>query len=150
LKKFIKNAKKNENPVLTPETVKLLSKFYQERHDHLEAPKINITIRHLETLVKLSKARARMALRNETNLEDVKNAIQILGNSLGQFETKLEPEKFDISSINASQTPNVKNKTLLTEQIIRELIDKKDGTVDTIEILDFARSLGIEPCKILL
>lgn len=63
LKKYVAYAKKYCSPVLTPEAAKVLLDFYVTlRKDHSSKDGVPITTRQLESLCRLSEARAKMEL----------------------------------------------------------------------------------------
>lgn len=81
LAKYISFAKKSTNPSLTESAKEKLTNFYVETRKKLKqntsSKKIPITVRQLESLIRLSESLARMELRNYVNENDVTEAIRL-------------------------------------------------------------------------
>jgi len=86
LRKYIGYARKYVTPKLTPEAAKVLEDFYltlRERHKSVDSTPI--TTRQLESLLRLSEARAKLELREHITEADAIEVVQIMKESL--FET---------------------------------------------------------------
>ncbi|KAM0674792.1 minichromosome maintenance protein 5 [Gurleya vavrai] len=85
LSKYISYARNNISPCLSESAKEKLSFFYIETRkkmkDSGDSKKIPITVRQLESLIRLSESNARMHLREIVNDEDVFEAIRIFSNS---------------------------------------------------------------------
>ncbi|KAG8191069.1 hypothetical protein JTE90_008383 [Oedothorax gibbosus] len=83
LQKYISYARKFSQPKLPPEVCTLLQNFYLEMRSHR---KLNfstpITTRQLESLVRLTKARARIELRSTCTNSDAEEVIEIMKYSM--------------------------------------------------------------------
>ncbi|MFX0136400.1 MAG: LAGLIDADG family homing endonuclease, partial [Candidatus Hodarchaeota archaeon] len=146
LNKYIRYARKNVKPILQPAAQKRINDFYLEMRgagDSENSP-IAISSRQLEGLIRLAEAHARMALRNDVNLEDAESAIRIMTLSLRQVGVDRETGSFDISAVTTGQFTSQRNKMLEIERIIDELTEEKGGPVSTESILDVALTRGIE------
>ncbi|MFX1452384.1 MAG: minichromosome maintenance protein MCM [Promethearchaeota archaeon] len=146
LNKYIRYARKNVKPVLQGDAQKRINDFYLEMRGSGESENspIAISSRQLEGLIRLAEAHARMALRNDVNLEDAESAIRIMTLSLRQVGVDRETGSFDISAVTTGQFTSQRNKILELEKIIEELTQEKGGPVSTENILDVALSRGIE------
>jgi replicative DNA helicase Mcm len=100
LRKYIAYAK-GITPSLTPEALDRLKEFYLEMRSASEAEgsPIAITARQLESLVRISEARARVALRAEILTEDAEHAIAIMRRSLEESGIDVSSHKIDIDII---------------------------------------------------
>jgi len=147
LNKYIRYARKNIKPMLQPDAQKRINDFYLEMRgasgDSSNSP-IAISSRQLEGLVRLSEARARMALRKEVTLEDAENAIRIMKFSLRQVGMDQETGTFDISAVTTGQTTSQRSRMIILEQIVRDLVEEKGGPVHTDDIVTLAISRGID------
>jgi len=85
-------------PRLTPEaTERIKSFFLQLRGSSQEAnAPIPITPRHLESLIRLSVARARVMLRDEVTVEDAEAAIRLMDYSLRTAGLDVSTGKIDV------------------------------------------------------
>jgi DNA helicase MCM8 len=82
-RKYIAYARKYVHPVLTPAAAKVLQKLYLTmRSQSSLGESIPVTTRHLESLIRLSQARARVELRDEVTEEDANDVVFLLQESL--------------------------------------------------------------------
>jgi len=97
LRKYLAYCKKL-TPKLTPEATERIKNFFlQLRSSSQEAnAPISITPRHLESLIRLSVARARVLLREEVTVEDAEAAIRLMNYSLGTAGLDVSSGKIDI------------------------------------------------------
>ena len=73
------------NPRLTSEAAKVLKSFYLSLRDQYgDDEAIPITMRHLESLIRLSQARARLERRSEVSVQDAKDIVELMKESLFQ------------------------------------------------------------------
>ncbi|KAM0677266.1 minichromosome maintenance protein 5 [Binucleata daphniae] len=95
LAKYIAYSKKYASPNLTESAKEKLTNFYVETRikskQNTSSKKIPITVRQLESLIRLSESLARMELRNIVNEEDVNEAIRL----------------FTVSTVNAANKGHV-------------------------------------------
>ena len=91
MKRYIEYARQYVHPVLTPAAAKVLQKMYltmRSSHGYgIESSKsaqssLPITTRHLESMIRLSQARARMELREEVTEQDANEVVQLLQESM--------------------------------------------------------------------
>ena len=100
LRKYIAYAKKYVNPRLTIEAAKLLQDFYLSlRKNYKTAESTPITTRQLESLIRLSQARAKIELREFVTESDAQDVIELMKESLYQtFEDQYGNVDFRRSS----------------------------------------------------
>ncbi|KAK7080663.1 DNA replication licensing factor mcm8 [Halocaridina rubra] len=78
-RKFICYARKYVKPKLTSKAAKIIQQFYLElRQKHQNADSTPITTRQLESLIRLTEARARCELREEATEDDAKDVVEIM------------------------------------------------------------------------
>ena len=83
LRKYLAFVHQTVNPRLTSDAARVLKSFYLSLRDQYgDDEAIPITMRHLESLVRLSQARARLECRSEVSVEDAKDIIEIMKESL--------------------------------------------------------------------
>jgi len=78
LRLYIACVKEKFQPVLSPEAVTLLQRHYQRCREYQEKSSIHITVRFLESLIRLSQAHARLMYRNTVELQDAVAVILIM------------------------------------------------------------------------
>lgn len=79
LKKYILYARKNIHPKFPQENVERVMNFYAElRKESSTKGGITIVARHIESLIRMAQASAKMHLRQEVKKEDVDLAISVL------------------------------------------------------------------------
>lgn len=95
LKKYILFAREEIKPKLTDEAIEMIQEFYirirQSLDDELPIP---ITVRQLESLIKLSEANAKIRLSEQVTISDVKRVIDLYGRSLKQVGFDLDQKIF--------------------------------------------------------
>ena len=122
MRKYISYAHAYCHPRLTPEAAEVLQTFYLELRSRAPADGTPVTARQLESLVRLSEARARLELRTEVTANDAKDAVEIIKASLvdalsdqhgrlrfnraGGKSTKRSKTKLFIEAINARTSSN--------------------------------------------
>lgn len=95
IKKYILFAREEIKPKLTDEAIEMIQEFYirirQSLDDELPIP---ITVRQLESLIKLSEAHAKIRLSEQVTISDVKRVIGLYGRSLKQVGFDLDQKIF--------------------------------------------------------
>ncbi len=111
LRKYISYAK-SVKPVLTQDALKRLNDFYlaMRSASEVEGSPVAITARQLESLVRISEARARCALRKEVLAEDAEAAIAIMKRSLEEVGIDLSSYKFDIDIIMTGKSKSTRDR----------------------------------------
>ncbi|XP_074661306.1 DNA helicase MCM8-like [Tubulanus polymorphus] len=83
LRKYVGYARKYVHPKISPEAAKILQKFYLElRKNHHHKDSTPITTRQLESLMRLTEARARLELREVCIEQDALDVIEIMKESM--------------------------------------------------------------------
>jgi len=83
LRSYLEYAKKHVHPRLTTKAAKILQRLYLDMRANASlGQSIPVTTRHLESLVRLSQARARLELRDEVTAEDAQDVVDLLQESL--------------------------------------------------------------------
>ena len=83
LRRYIDYARRNVHPRVTVAAAKKLQKLYLTMRAQAKlGNSIPVTTRHLESLIRLSQARARMELRDVVTAEDAQDVIDLLHESL--------------------------------------------------------------------
>jgi len=83
LKKYIAYARRYVQPRLTPPAATVLQTFYLElRAQHQTADSTPITTRQLESMVRLTEARAKLELREEAGEQDALDVVEIMKSSM--------------------------------------------------------------------
>jgi len=136
LRKYIAYAK-GITPTLTPEALRHLKDFYLEMRSasEVEGSPIAITARQLESLVRISEARARAALREEILDEDAEHAIAIMRRSLEEAGIDVTSRKIDIDIIMTGKPKSQQDKLRVILNILVEM-EKETGIVKRDDLLD--------------
>lgn len=150
LKKYISYARKNIRPIITDKAKHMLKSFYVEmRKLGSEAGGIvAITPRQLEALIRLAEAHAKMALKQYATEEDAAEAIRLMREFLYQFGVT-EGGVPDIDIITAGKPKSIRDKMLLIEEIIEELVKETTHECAPIkQIAEKAKQKGLDPQEI--
>ena len=139
LRKYVSYAK-GIKPALNGEAVKALSDFYlaMRAASETEGSPVAITARQLESLVRISEARARVALRKEVTAEDAAAAITIMKRSLEEVGIDLSSYKVDIDLIMTGRPKTLRDRlsivlsTLMSMEKVTGIVEK-DALVSELE-----------------
>lgn len=83
LRKYIGYARKYVHPKISPAAAAILQEFYLDlRKNHQTTDSTPITTRQLESLIRLTEARARIELREEATEQDARDVIEIMKYSM--------------------------------------------------------------------
>ena len=136
LRKYIALAK-GITPTLTSEALGRLRDFYLEMRSASEAEgsPIAITARQLESLVRISEARARAALREQVLAEDAEHAIAIMKRSLEESGIDVSSHKIDIDIIMTGKPKSLQDKLKVILTVLRDM-DTETGAVNRPDFLD--------------
>ena len=160
LRKYIAFARKNIHPFLTNEAREEIMKFYLDLREgkvlekavneynneqglaqQTQKPRtIAITPRQLESLIRLSEARAKIALHNEVSREDAVRVIELFKSSLNRVT------KGDIDTLYGMSSQK-RNKREIVLNVITNL-SQGNATPDMDDILRKAREEGMEDADI--
>jgi replicative DNA helicase Mcm len=136
LRKYVSYAK-GIKPVLTQEALQRLKDFYlaMRSASESEGSPVAITARQLESLVRLSEAKARAALRKEVLAEDAETAITIMKRSLEEVGIDLSSYKYDIDLIMTGKPKSVRDKLQTVISTLMEM-EKETGIVEKAALLN--------------
>lgn len=139
LRKYIAFARREVNPKLTQEAIKVLQEFYVGMRggidDEEDAP-VPITARQLEALVRLSEASARIRLGQEVTDYDAKRAITLQMKCLKQVGYDPETGKVDIDKVEGRTPKSDRDKFRLVSQTIKRLEDEYNGRAPKQMLMD--------------
>ncbi len=83
LRKYIAYARRYVHPKLTSEAIKVLQSFYVELRQKFQTSDCTpITMRQLESLIRLTEARAKLELREEASETDAIDVVEIMRASM--------------------------------------------------------------------
>jgi len=142
LRKYVAYAR-NITPVLTPEAEDRLHEFYLKMREASSDGSMAITLRQLESLVRIAEARARAALRAEVTVEDAEAAILIMNRSLEDVGIDVVTMKVDVDNIMTGKPKSMRDALAVLLDIIVEL-QKETGLVEVKAVLDEAERRGIQ------
>jgi len=146
VRKYIAYTKQNCNPLLTPESGKILRRFYLNTRKRAEGGggPIPITLRQFEALMRLAEASARIQLSKEVRKEDAQRAIRLMRFSLQQLGFDTETGQIDIDRAEgASVTSSERSRIRMVMDIINDL-SEKTKEISIAEIQKLARKEGVE------
>jgi len=139
LRKYVSFAK-GIKPVLSVAALKQLSDFYlaMRAASETEGSPVAITARQLESLVRISEARARVALRKEVTAEDAGAAISIMKRSLEEVGIDLSSYKVDIDLIMTGRPKSMRDRLHIILSALMDMekitgIVEKDALITELE-----------------
>jgi replicative DNA helicase Mcm len=101
-----------------------------------------ITLRQLESLVRIAEARARAALRAEVTVEDAEAAILIMNRSLEDVGMDTSTMKVDVDTILTGKPKGVRDMLQVLLDAIYE-VQRETGLAELNVVLDEAEKRGI-------
>ncbi|MFW9906653.1 MAG: LAGLIDADG family homing endonuclease, partial [Candidatus Thorarchaeota archaeon] len=151
LRKYIAYARREIQPRLTAEAEERLLEYYKElrrssgKVEEGQLEPIAITPRQLESLVRLSEARAKMRLSNEVTYDDASGAVNLMNATLEKLAKDTETGKLDIdkyaSGISARSRRQLDRIDALIDKMLEETED--DEPVAIKDIIDRAMEEGL-------
>jgi replicative DNA helicase Mcm len=135
LRKYVSYAK-GIRPTLSQNAVQRLNDFYLAMRSASEAEgsPVAITARQLESLVRISEARARVSLRKEVLAEDAEAAITIMKRSLEEVGIDLSSYKMDIDIIMTGKSKSMRDRLQIILSALIEM-EKETGLVEKTALL---------------
>jgi len=130
IRKYVSYAK-TIKPRLSKDALKHLKEFYlaMRSASESEGSPVAITARQLESLVRISEARARVALKKEVAAEDAEAAIALMRRSLEEVGIDLSSYKMDIDLIMTGRPKSVRDKLHVVLSALIEM-EKETGMVE--------------------
>ncbi len=130
LRKYIRYSKTIQ-PELSNDALNKLREFYLAMRvaSESEGSPVAITARQLESLVRVSEARARSALRKEVTGADAEAAITLMKRSLEEVGIDMSSYKMDIDLIMTGRPKSVRDKLQIVLSAVVEM-EKQTGSVE--------------------
>jgi replicative DNA helicase Mcm len=130
LRKYISYSKTIQ-PELSNDALNKLRDFYLAMRvaSESEGSPVAITARQLESLVRVSEARARSALRTEVTGQDAEAAITLMKRSLEEVGIDMSSYKMDIDLIMTGRPKSVRDKLQIVLSGVVEM-EKQTGAVE--------------------
>lgn len=144
LKKYIAYANRYVLPQLTTEAAEVIENFYVDLRKSAEGgAAVPITARQLESLVRLSEARARMALRSKVSKEDAQAAIRLMEDSLRMVALDRVTGKIDIDKLVSKMSASQRSSSDVIIKAIRDMESEGTSTVNIDALVQRAVSMGL-------
>jgi replicative DNA helicase Mcm len=147
LRKIIIYARKNIDPKLDDkEAQKVIEDFFvgwRKSAADLGDP-LPITVRQLESIIRLAKANARLRLSDRVTVEDANRAISLIKTSLRDAGFDVEKGKVDVDLIMTGIPRSQREKHMRLMKIIEELEEKYGGAAPLEQIFQMADTEKID------
>ncbi len=147
LKKYIKHARRNYNPILSDDAKERIKEFYLELRGQYDSEDaiISILARNLDALVRLSEAYAKMALRNKVLKEDVDEIIKLFKRYLRDTGYDETTGKIDMDRIFVGQSRSNLNRLETLMNRLKEIFEENNWKAleksNVIQILELEEGL---------
>jgi replicative DNA helicase Mcm len=144
LKKYIGYAHRYVIPQLTVEASEVIENFYVDLRKSAEggAP-VPITARQLEALVRLSEARARMALRSKVTKEDAQAAVHLMEESLRMVALDRITGKIDIDRLVSKMSAAQRSSSDIILKVMRDMEAEGISTVSEDQLMERVGAMGL-------
>lgn len=144
LKKYIAYANRYVLPQLTTEAAEVIENFYVDLRKSAEGgAAVPITARQLESLVRLSEARARMALQSKVSKEDAQAAVRLMEDSLRMVALDRVTGKIDIDKLVSKMSASQRSSSDVIIKAIRDMESEGTSTVNKDALVQRAISMGL-------
>jgi replicative DNA helicase Mcm len=131
-------------PQLSSEAVEVIENFYVDLRKSAEGgAAVPITARQLESLVRLSEARARMALRSKVTKEDAQAAVRLMEDSLRMVALDRVTGKIDIDRLVSRMSASQRSSSDIIIKAIRDMEADGTSTVNRDALVQRAVSMGL-------
>ncbi|XP_054706909.1 DNA helicase MCM8-like [Uloborus diversus] len=140
LQKYISYARKFSQPKLMPDVSKILQEFYLEmRKQHKLSCSTPITTRQLESMIRLTEARAKVELRDYCTISDAENVIEIMKYSMQDtFSDEHGNIDFDRSIHGSGMSKSSQAKKFI-QILTKAAVVKGDDCFTTHEMCELAK-----------
>jgi replicative DNA helicase Mcm len=156
LTKYIAYARQNVLPRLSDEASQRILEYYKDLRSESRgsdeeggAPMLAITPRQLESLVRLSEARAKMALRNEVLYEDASSVIRLMEQCMNQLGRDVETGRFDADRLMTGQSTRTRSKIMRIEEVVYRVERRSEEGGKVVDIVKEAEEQGLEERDVL-
>jgi replicative DNA helicase Mcm len=145
LRKYIAYARRNITPALTDEALNVVKEFYlsMRKAGERENAPVPITARQLESLIRLSEAHAKMALREKVVAEDAQAAIRLVQVSLQQVGFDRETGQYDVDNIMIGRPKSQRDRLQSVLALLRDLEKESPAGVPLDKLIERAELEGI-------
>ena len=145
LRKIIIYTRKNIDPKLDDKEVqKVIEDFFVDwRRVAAAGAPLPITMRQLESLIRLARANARMRLSDSVTMEDASCAVNLIKTCLEDAGLDMRTGMVDIDWLMTGKPQSQREKYIRVHEIIKELEDQYGGAAPTKEVLSRAGAEGI-------
>ena len=144
LKKYIGYANRYVIPQLTTEAAEVIENFYVDLRKSAEGgAAVPITARQLESLVRLSEARAKMALQPKVSKEDAQAAVRLMEDSLRMVALDRVTGKIDIDKLVSRMSASQRSSSDIIIKAIRDMEAEGSSTVNKDALVQKAVSMGL-------
>ncbi|CAG0920450.1 unnamed protein product [Notodromas monacha] len=161
LRKYVAFARANVRPTLTQEARDVLQTFYLElrKNQSSSSDSVPITTRQLESLIRLTEARAKLELREEATVEDALEVVELMKFSIVQTRsvhgsgmsksTKLKRLLSILESEAESNGSNLFSEKLLHQLIKRSSDVNPSAAIESLNTQGFLLMMGNRMYKLL-
>ena len=151
LRKYIAYARREVHPRLTDEAKERILEYYKDlrqssgKIDEKGPDPIAITPRQLESLVRLSEARAKMRLSDEVSYDDAAGAVNLMNATLEKLAKDTDTGKLDIDRMSSGHSAKSRRKLDQIDNLIDRMLEKADDEPVAIkDIIDEAIKEGLD------
>ncbi len=135
LRKYLEYAKRI-SPKLSEEASAKIKAFYLEMRGSSQEGTIAITARQLETLVRLTLARARLLLKENADAEDATRALELVKSMLETVGVDVRTKKFDLGGILQGKPASERSQLQIALETFAKLCGPKNEPVEEKVIID--------------
>jgi DNA replication licensing factor MCM4 len=114
------------NPVLSDEAAAEISQAYVEmRHMNASGKTVSATTRQLESMIRMSEAHARMRLSRSVDVEDVKEAVRVIKDSILSYAIDPVTGIIDLDVVMTGKSSAVREQLADLKKAVKDLLSTK-------------------------
>lgn len=142
--KYLRYVRAHCRPVLSADARKVLQDFYLDlRQNYTSDDATPVTTRQLESLIRLTQARAKVDLRDVASGRDARQVVQLMKHSLRDVCLDAETGLLDFARghINGGMSKAAEVKKMY-KRVVQESKKKQDALFHEIELAELAQRIG--------
>jgi replicative DNA helicase Mcm len=144
LRKYIAYARKNVNPVLSPDASEKIKDYYVELRSGSKDT-VRATPRQLEALIRLSEASAKVRLSSVVTVTDAERAISLTEFVLKEVAYDQSTGQIDIDRIVSDHPKSTRDRIKIIEEIVSGLIkESSEHFASHDEVIEVAKGRGLD------
>ncbi|WP_330633699.1 minichromosome maintenance protein MCM [Halocatena halophila] len=152
IRAWVAHAKRSKQPRMPDDGVRerLVTAFNELRQANDDDGPVPVTFRKIEAIQRLAEASARVRLSETVEMEDVRRACELVGESMRQVGVDPETGEFDADVVETGASQTQKDRIVSVKTLIKELTEEGSGQVGAPieDVINRASDAGVAQSKV--